>query len=421
MSLPKSFWLLWCGQTLGRSGMLAPAFLVLYLEGDGLVDKHTTPVVVGLFAAGVVVGGLVGGVLSDLMGARRTIVAAQPTAVAVALAFILAGDIYTVGALALVAGFLTSVDRAANAGIVAAVVPQELFSRAYSILLVGFNVGMSAGPVLAGLLLTLYPPALFLLWALTSVSYGLFVWALPADAPAPAQSGSGGAARRVVSGIVEPFRTPVLLAFLVLTFLIACIYLQVNSALPLDMSASGLSPVAIGIVLAVNAVLMVVLLPLGPKLAARMRDETPLVLAAALIAVGFGLNAVADGFVMFTVAVVVWTLGEVMFAPMSATFLAKRAPAGRIGVYQGSFFFAWNAAFVVGGPAGITIAQARGYDLLWIICLLLGAAVAVGYRLMARIPGFDAVPAPPADDVAAVKLAQAEGEDERPNVSGVSR
>jgi hypothetical protein len=32
MALPKAFWLLWCGQTFSRIGILAPAFLVPYLE-----------------------------------------------------------------------------------------------------------------------------------------------------------------------------------------------------------------------------------------------------------------------------------------------------------------------------------------------------------------------------------------------------
>lgn len=421
MSLPKAFWILWCGQTFGRVGMLAPAFLVLYLERSDLTDSRTTPAVVGLFAAGVVLGGLIGGVLADLAGARRTILIAQPTAVVAALAFLLTDDIYLISLLSLVAGFLSSVDRAAGAGIVASTVPPELFSRAYSILLIGFNVGMSVGPLLSGLLLTFYPPALFILWALSSVAYGAFIWALPADEPRPAGTHEDGTVRRVARGIAEPFRSPVLLAFLAMTFLVACIYLQLNSALPLDMSGNGLSPAEIGIVFAVNAVLMVMLLPLVPKVVGRMRDETPLVLAAALIALGFGLNAVADDLTWFIIAVVVWTMGETVFAPMSATFLAKRAPAGRVGVYQGSFFFAWNAAFVVGGPVGIAVAQAYGYDALWLGTLAVGAVAAAGYRLMARIPGFDVIPATPADPGAVVEPRQPEGEDEHPDVPRVRR
>jgi MFS family permease len=392
MALPKTFWLLWFGQTFGRVGSLAPAFLVLYLEQSKLADIQTTPIIVGLFGMGVLVGGLVGGVFADMIGARRTIIFAQPIAMITALLFAFATNVYLISLLSLIAGFLSAVDRPAGAGLIAKLVPQQHFSRAYGIFLVGFNVGMSLGPVLSGLLLAFYPPALFILWSVSSVTYAAFVWALPADEVKLAQhQASTTILQRVAQGIIEPFRSPVLLAFLGLTFLLACIYLQVNSALPLNMRDEGVKPAEIGIVLAINAVLMVVLLPLVPKVVNGMRDEMPLVLASGLVAVGFGINALAYDISWFVVALVVWTIGEVMFAPMSAAFLAKRAPVGRIGIYQGSFFFAWNAAFVVGAPVGIAVAYAFGYGVLWICTLILGIGVALGFKLMARIPNFDVV------------------------------
>lgn len=412
-ALPKAYWLLWTGQTLSRIGIIAPAFLVLYLQETGLTGSGSTPVVIGLFATGVVVAGLLGGVFADTIGPRRAILFSQPFAIATALLFLVASGIVLIGALSLIAGFLSAVDRPAAAGLIAKIVPPQSYSRAYSIFLIGFNVGMSVGPVLSGFLLALYPPGLFILWGVCGVIYAVLARALPADDPHPdiaddpgrgdAVGGAGGAGtstangastalRRVLLGVAEPFRSPVMLAFLALVFLIACIYLQVNSALPLDMRAKGLDPAQIGMVLAVNAVLMVLFLPFVPRIVRGMRDETPLVLAGVFIAIGFGMNALADDVVMFVVALVVWTAGEVMFAPMSATFLAKRAPAGRTSTYQGSFFFAWNAAFVVGGPGGVAIAQAFGFDTLWICALLLGAGVAIGFRLISRIPGY-AVPA----------------------------
>jgi MFS family permease len=392
MALPKAFWLLWFGQTFSRAGILAPAFLVLYLEQSKLTNIQTTPIIVGLFGTGVLAGGLVGGVFADMIGARRTIILAQPIAVITALLLALAADVYLICLLSLITGFLSTVDRPAGAGLIAKLVPQEQFSRAYGIFLVGFNVGMSLGPVLSGLLLAFYPPALFILWAASSVTYAVFVWALPADEARLTQSQEGTTIlQRVTQGVVEPFHSPVLLTFLVLIFLFACIYLQANSTLPLNMRDEGLKPPEIGIVLAINAVLMVVLLPLVPKVVKSMRDETPLVLASGLVAVGFGINVLAHDMFGFVVALAVWTLGEVIFAPMSATFLAKRAPVGRIGIYQGSFFFAWNAAFVVGAPVGIAVAHEFDYGTLWICTLILGIIVAIGFKLMARIPGFDVV------------------------------
>ncbi|GHA07058.1 MFS transporter [Streptomyces purpurascens] len=401
MALPKAFWLLWFGQTVSRLGTLAPAFLVLYMEQDGLVAPGTTPLIVGLFGAGVVLSGLVGGAVADLIGPRRTIVAAQPVTAAMALLFAVAENVVALCALSLITGFLSSVDRPAGAGLISAIVPQEQFSKAYSLFLVGFNIGMSLSPVFSGFLLEVSPGALFVVWAASSLVYAALVFAVPADPP-PAQgadrpAGAAAALKAAARGIAEPFRTPVLVAFLLLTFLLACIYLQVNSALPLDMRASGLSTGDIGFVLAVNAVLSVLLLPLVPRLVGGLRAHVPLILAAVFMALGFGGNALAGGMVSFTVATVVWTLGEVLWAPMSATFIADRAPAGRSGTYQGSYFFAWNAAFVVGSPAGLALAHSHGYGALWMSVLGLGLVVTAGFTLLPRLAGFVTKPGPGPD------------------------
>lgn len=385
MALPKAFWLLWCGQTFSRLGIIAPAFLVLYLQEVGVTSGRVTPVIVALFAVGVLAAGLVGGVIADMIGPRRTIILAQPAAVLTALLFLAAGEPFSISALAFVAGFLSAVDRPAGAGLVAKLVPEEQFTRAYSMLLVGFNVGMSLGPILAGALVAYYPPGLFLAWAASSVLYVVLIRRLPVDERVPAPAEGEHLVRRVILNIMEPFRSRAVRLFLVLCFLVAAIYLQLNSTLPLDMRNEGITPAQIGVVLAVNAVLSIILLPFVPRLTRGMSVETPLIIASALIAVGFGLNAVAHGIPMYVIALVIWTLGEVFWAPMSATFLAKQAPAGRVSIYQGTFFFAWNAGFVVGGPIGILVANAYGYGVLWVSALLLGICTTIGFFALPRM------------------------------------
>jgi MFS family permease len=394
MRFPQAFWLLWCGQALNRVGILAPAFLVLYLEQGQLVDSRTTPLIVGLFGIGVVVSGLVGGALADMIGPRRTIVGAQPVAVVTALLYLVTTHIVALCLLALITGFLSAVDRPAAAGLIHKIVPRADFERAYSFYLVGFNIGMSLSPVISGFLLAFSPPLLFVVWSVCSALYGLLLIGLPADAvtarhPVPRTS----AIREAVSSVAEPFRSRVLVAFLGLTFLMACIYLQVNSSLPLGMRSEGMTPGQVGLVLAVNAVASVLLLPLAPRVARNMREEVPLALSAALIALGFGLNAFAHSVPAFIVSTLIWTLGEVLWAPTSAGFVANRAPEGKVSTYQGSLFFAWNAAAAVGGPAGIVVAGAFGYGTLWLSVLALGLAVAVGFKALVRMPGFRQPPA----------------------------
>ncbi|GAA2347450.1 hypothetical protein GCM10010431_83760 [Streptomyces kunmingensis] len=147
------------------------------------------------------------------------------------------------------------------------------------------------------------------------------------------------------------------------------------------MRGKGLDARGIGIVLAANAVLAIILLPMVPKVVKSMRDETPLVMAGVLFAVGFGANAFAGDMAGFLAAMVVWTLGEVLWAPMSMTYITQRAPRGRVSTYQGSYYFAWNAAFVIGGPVGVAVGHEAGFATLWMSVLVLGGAAALGFKV----------------------------------------
>lgn len=391
MSLPRSYWFLWTGQILNRIGILSPAFLVIYMQDSNILTTDHTAVFVGLVGAGVLIAGLVGGVIADTFGPRRVILCAQPVAIGTALLYLLVHDPTLIGMLAFITGFLSTVDRPAGAGLISNMVTQDEFSRAYSLYLMGFNVGMTLSPVLAGVLLEVFPQGIFLVWAGSSLCYALFARALPQDLPN--RDVVTLSLRGIAKGIIAPYRSPVLLGFLALCFLLASVYLQVNSSLPLHMRAEGLTSVEIGIVLAINAVLSIALLPFVPRLAGKWSDESPLALAALLLGVGFGLNALAHDMVTFALALFIWTLGEVLWAPMSATFLAKRAPAGEMSSYQGSFFFAWNAAFMVGGPLGIVVADNFGYPMLWTATFVVGVVGAIGFKLLVKIPNFKAVPA----------------------------
>ncbi|ASU78908.1 MFS transporter [Actinopolyspora erythraea] len=381
LGVPGAFWLLWWGQVVNRLGMLVPAFVVLYVRQEGVVSSSLIPVMVGLFGAGVLVSSVVGGVLADVLGNRRVILGAQPVAMLTASGFVLAQQGWMVCGLALLAGFVSMVDRPASAGAIARLVPPDRFARAYGMHMVGFNVGMSVGPVVAGFVLALWPPLLFGVWASCALIYAGLVWWLPQDEPTEAGSASSRG-RDALVGLAEPFRKPGLVLFLVLTFLLGCVYLQMNSALPVDMRASGLDPTRIGMILAVNAVLAIVLVGLVPRVVGRWRDHMPLVLAAVLMAVGFGLNGPASGVGMFVTATVIWTLGEVVWAPMSAAYIASRAPEGRVATYQGSYFLAWNAAFVLGGPMGLALGQAYGFTTLWSIVLVVGLVTAAGFFVL---------------------------------------
>jgi len=74
--------------------------------------------------------------------------------------------------------------------------------------------------------------------------------------------------------------------------------------------------------------------------------------------------------------VVIWSVGEMVAAPVGYAYVADIAPEHLRGRYQGAYGTAWGVGSVT-GPALGTLLFAHSPTLLWAVCGVLGAAAAV--------------------------------------------
>ena len=127
---------------------------------------------------------------------------------------------------------------------------------------------------------------------------------------------------------------------------------------------------------------------LQPRVAEVIRDRSrPSVLSVAslLLAVGFGMNAWIGSMPTYAVSVTVWTMGEILFAPAATSLVADLAPADLRGRYQGTFAMAFSSAFATAPAVGGYVLAHAGARWLWIDCLVMGLAVAVGFLMLKRV------------------------------------
>jgi MFS family permease len=94
------------------------------------------------------------------------------------------------------------------------------------------------------------------------------------------------------------------------------------------------------------------------------------------VGLGFALNAIANDRPELALTVLVWTLGEIIYAPVASAYVADIAPEHLRGRYQGAWGFTWGLAFML-GPAIGAAAFAWSSDALWLGCGVLGLLAAV--------------------------------------------
>ncbi len=148
------------------------------------------------------------------------------------------------------------------------------------------------------------------------------------------------------------------------------------------MRANGLTNADFGLLLSLNGVIVLLFeLPIS-AITMRHAKKPTIALGFLLVGLGFGLTGFAHGFAALAAIVSVWTLGEMIAAPVSYAYVADLAPEHLRGRYQGLYGLCFGIA-AIAGPAGGTILYANGARGFWALCGALGllaALVALGTR-----------------------------------------
>ncbi|MGI5213169.1 MDR family MFS transporter [Plantactinospora sp. CA-290183] len=381
--LPGAFWYLWAGTLINRLGSFVIVFLAIYLTTVRGFSEFEAGLVLGLWGAGGAAGTLGGGVLADRWGRRPTLLTAHLGAATMMLLLGLARELWLVALGALLLGMFAEAARPAFGAMLVDVVPERDRLRAFTLNYWAINLGFACAGLLAGLAAEASYLLLFVVDAATTLVTATIIFTRVGE--------TRGLRSRPVSGAVEPaphrgglgtaLSDRVFLGFVALNVLLAVVFMQHISMLPIAMGADGLSPATYGAVIAVNGVLIVAGQLFVPRLIAGRSRSHVLALAAVVVGVGFGLTAFADAAWFYVVTVLIWTLGEMLNSPSNSTLIAELSPSALRGRYQGVFSLSWSLAAFAAPIAGGFVRQQFGDAALWLGCALIGVVAALAHLL----------------------------------------
>ena len=195
-TLPRSLWVLSAGSFVNRFGTFVYPFLALYLTRVGY-SAAQAGVAITTYGVGSIASSALGGVLADRVGPRTTIVVSMGASAATMLALSQAHGLMMLTLLAGLAGLTGDLYRPAGKALVAALAPVPHRVAAYALSRFAVNLGVAAGPILAGVLANRAFGLLFLGDAMTSLAFGILALvALPRGISCHATTESSEAGRR---------------------------------------------------------------------------------------------------------------------------------------------------------------------------------------------------------------------------------
>jgi predicted MFS family arabinose efflux permease len=379
--LDREVWLLAGALFVNRAGTMVLPFLSLYLTKDLGFSSARAGLIIGCFGLGSMLGSFLGGWLSDRADPLRI---QQLSLITSGIGFALFVRLESFPALAVGIFTIAALGDAFRPALLVAIAHRSTAktqSRAFALIRLAANLGMAVGPAVAGILAVHGYALIFFADALTC-------WAAAVILIVSFKNSVGGGVesdhrQRHIGR--SPWSDGPYLVFLVLIVLLAMTFFQVWSTLPIYLrSVYGLSERAIGLLLALNAILIVLAeMPLIRAVERRDRMRTVGV-GAFFVCIGLALLPLASVWTMAVLSMVVLTVGEMLSMPISNAIVAERAGRAAVGSYMGAYTLAFSTAFVIGPVIGTAVYQHLGAGTLWFGIGAVGAFLGLGFAALSR-------------------------------------
>jgi MFS family permease len=384
---PRTFWSLVAITFIDRIGgaMLFP-FFALYLTRKFEIGMTQVGVLFAAFSLSSFVGSMLGGALTDRLGRKGIIIFGLLGSAFSTVTMGLVNVFEAFFILALFVGILMDTAGPARQAMVADILPEPKRARGYGILRVAFNLSVTIGPAIGGLLAARSYLALFIADAVISLVTAILVWRFipetrPEEGPDAPQVSVGGSFR----GYLLVLRDTAFMLFLGASLLMVLTYMNMNTTLGVYLrDTHGISEAMYGYILSLNAAMVVFF---QFPITRRIENLPPMIMMAAgsaLYAVGFAMYGFVSTYALFLFAMVVITIGEMLVAPVGQALVAKFAPEDMRGRYMAVFGFSWGIPFAVGPYLAGLVLDNYDQRLLWYFAGLVGLLAAAGFLALHR-------------------------------------
>ena len=388
--LPGAFRYLFAATLVNRLGNFVVPFLALYLTDARGLGLGTAGSIVALYGAGAIFCQPIGGTLADRLGRRRAIFGGLVTSGLAMLHLAAARSVAHIAVAAFIVGLSDGLARPATNAAVSDLVEPKDRARAYGYLYWAANLGFAFSSFVAGFLAHARFELLFVADAATSLLAGTLVLARLPETQVSTPAKRGGFA-------LAPFLDSRFSLLFFVSVLAAFVFVQFNTAVPLDLRAHGVWTRTYGALAGLNGLLVVLLQPLAIRFTSRVRPHTALAVGALVSGIGFGLFGFTSTISGYAFAITILTVGEVAMAGSGPAVIAEIAPASLRGTYQGAYGMSFSAAACLAPFFGTRALASLGTTPFWVLmgAVSIAAAalyVAIGRRGLEHIASEDAAP-----------------------------
>ncbi len=383
---PPLFWIIVGTLFIDSIGstLLFP-FFALYITQRFGVGMTEAGVLLGMSSLFGLVGSMIGGALTDQFGRRRLILFGLVFSALSSLSFGLARDVKLLYILVVIVGLLSRIGAPAQDAMLADILPESKRQEAFVITRVAFNYAWIVGTALGGLIAARSFLALFLTDAVLSLTVAIILYRLlPETQPASqAEVKKGESFLRALAGYRVVLRDLAYMGFTLAGMIVLVVYQQQYGALAVYLrDVHHIGSRSYGVMLSITGLEVVLFQFWISRLIRKYQPFLMMTLGTLFFMAGFAMIGLVKTFGFFLLAMIIATLGEMIFLPTNKALAVSFAPAQMRGRYMAIYDLGWTIPATFGPAAAGLILDRYDPDLLWFFGGLLCCAAAIGYYVL---------------------------------------
>jgi predicted MFS family arabinose efflux permease len=357
--------------------------MTLYLTQSLGYSISKAGIVMGIFGAGAICGGFIGGRLSDRFGFYSVQLV---TLACGGVLFMVLGQMRSYPMICVFTFVLAVVNesfRPANSVAIAHYSKEENRTRSFSLNRLAINLGWALGGSLGGFIAAQNYNLLFIIDGFTNIGAAILLRIFLA--PARQEKHDKPVVKKAPR--FEVYSDTRYLVFTVLVLLFAFAFFQLFSTLPVYYRQSlHLSEQVIGATMAGNGILIALFeMVLVFRLEGKRHPLQYIPAGTLLVGLSFAVfNMVPGALGVAIISMLLVTIGEMFSMPFMNTYWLSRTTEANRGQYAGLYTVAWATAQVLGPATGAGFADQFGFRALWWMIGGITMLAAFGFWLLRR-------------------------------------
>ena len=390
---PFQFRLMFWGMLISTIGssMIWP-FLTIYIKGKLGLPLTTITSLFTVSATAALITAFIAGPITDRLGRKWVLVISLAGNALIYLLLSQAKSFPVFVILMAFSGIINPLYRVGGDAMVADLIPPEQRPDAYAVLRLSNNLGISLGPMIGGLLITISYTTAFIFAAAGMLAYSLLLTIFAVET-LPNKGASNATVGQLLSGYGQIIRDRPFIWFSLTFTLVQMCAVLIWILMPVYANnVFGIPENRYSLIPTTNALMVVLLQVIVTRRAKSFQPMKVMITGALIYAASVGLVAFSKNFLGFWIVIVVMTLGEMLLMPTSSTYVANLAPMEMRGRYMSIYGLTWGLAQGTAPVLGGFLSDQISPQATWLGGLTIGLVATLGFILLSRRPRVPTMP-----------------------------